>query len=74
MSYALKKRIVDLARQQDRSMAQMVRLLLNVALPVMEGISQAETMMLHECIRISQGRGVRSDKAKRPESSGSLGP
>jgi len=52
VSYELKKRIVDLADRYDRTMADMVRALIKVGLPVMEGISKAEEEMLSEYVRL----------------------
>jgi len=52
VSYELKKRIVDLAERYDRTMADMVRALIKVGLPVMEGISKAEEEMLSEYVRL----------------------
>lgn len=54
VSYELKKRIVDLAERYDRTMADMVRALFKVGLPVMEGISKAEEEMLNEYVRLSR--------------------
>lgn len=50
VSYELKKRIVELAERYDRTMADMVRALIKVGLPVMEGISKAEEEMLNEYV------------------------
>jgi len=50
VSYELKKRIVELADRYDRTMADMVRALIRVGLPVMEGISKAEEEMLNEYV------------------------
>ncbi|MBU1319828.1 MAG: hypothetical protein KKG33_15445 [candidate division Zixibacteria bacterium] len=52
VSYELKKRIIDLADRYDRTMADMVRALIKVGLPVMEGISKAEEEMLSEYVRL----------------------
>lgn len=52
VSYELKKRIVELAERYDRTMADMVRALIKVGLPVMEGISKAEEEMLNEYVRL----------------------
>ena len=52
VSYELKKRVVDLAERYDRTMADMVRALIRVGLPVMEGISKAEEEMLKEYVRL----------------------
>jgi predicted DNA-binding protein len=52
VSYELKQRIVELADRYDRTMADMVRALIKVGLPVMEGISKAEEEMLNEYVRL----------------------
>jgi predicted DNA-binding protein len=52
VSYELKKRIVELAERYDRTMADMVRALIKVGLPVMEGITKAEEEMLSEYVRL----------------------
>lgn len=52
VSYELKKRIVELSDRYDRTMADMVRALIKVGLPVMEGISRAEEEMLNEYVRL----------------------
>lgn len=52
VSYELKKRILEIADRYDRTMADMVRALIKVGLPVMEGISKAEEEMLSEYVRL----------------------
>jgi len=52
VSYELKSRIVELANRYDRTMADMVRALIKVGLPVMEGISKAEEEMLSEYVKL----------------------
>jgi hypothetical protein len=52
VSYELKRRIVELADRYDRTMADMVRALIKVGLPVMDGISKAEEEMLNEYVRL----------------------
>ncbi len=52
VSYELKKRIVELAGRYDRTMADMVRALIKVGLPVMEGITKAEEEMLSEYVKL----------------------
>ncbi len=52
ISYEFKKRIQELARKHDRTTAGMVRALLQVGIPVMEGISEAEEKMLREYRRL----------------------
>ena len=50
VSYQLKKRIVKLAEKYDRTMADMVRTLIKVGIPVMEGLTEAEERMLRDSI------------------------
>lgn len=52
VSYDLKKRLMDLAERHDRTTADMVRALLKVGLPVMEGISKAEEEILRDYVRL----------------------
>lgn len=54
VSYELKKRIIDLAERYDRTMADMVRALIRVGLPVMEGISEAEQQMIAEYVKLAR--------------------
>jgi len=54
VSYELKKRIVELAGKYDRTMADMVRSLIKVGLPVMEGISEAEQQMISEFVKLAR--------------------
>jgi len=52
VSYDLKKRIQTLAQNYDRTVADMVRALLRIGIPVMEGVSEAEEKMLKEYQRL----------------------
>ncbi len=52
VSYELKMRVADLAQRYDRTIADMVRALIRVGIPVMEGISRAEEEMLCEYVRL----------------------
>jgi len=52
ITYDLKKRIQALADNYDRTSADMVRALLRIGIPVMEGISEAEEKMLKEYQRL----------------------
>ena len=54
VSYELKKRIIELAGKYDRTMADMVRSLIKVGLPVMEGISEAEQEMISEYVKLAR--------------------
>jgi predicted DNA-binding protein len=50
VSYQLKQRIMKLAEKYDRTMADMVRTLIKVGIPVMEGLTEAEERMLRDSI------------------------
>ena len=50
VSYELKSRLGELARRYDRTTADIVRTVLKIGIPMMEGISQAEETMLREYI------------------------
>ncbi len=50
VSYELKSRLGQLAKKYDRTTADIVRAVLKIGIPMMEGISQAEEIMLREYI------------------------
>jgi len=50
VSYQLKQRIMKLAEKYDRTMADMVRTLIKVGIPVMEGLTEAEERLLRDSI------------------------
>lgn len=52
VSYELKQRLQELAEVYDRTTADMVRSLLKVGIPVMEGISEAERLMIREYVEL----------------------
>jgi len=52
VSYQLKERIHKLAQKYDRTMADIVRTLIRVGIPVMEGITEAEERLLNDYIRV----------------------
>ena len=52
VSYELKSRLRELAERYDRTIADMVRALLRIGIPVMEGISESEQMMMREYIEL----------------------
>ncbi len=54
VSYQLKKRIMELAEKYDRTMADMVRTLIKVGIPVMEELTQAEERMLKDSISVAR--------------------
>ncbi|HDS01467.1 MAG TPA: hypothetical protein ENO22_02395 [candidate division Zixibacteria bacterium] len=52
ISYELKKRINALAHKYDRTMADIVRMLMRVGIPIMEGLSKAEEEMMKDYIQL----------------------
>ena len=50
VSYELKERVAHLAKRYDRTMADIVRTLIRLGIPVMEGLSKAEERMLKDYI------------------------
>jgi predicted DNA-binding protein len=50
VSYQLKQRIMKLAEKYDRTMADTVRTLIRVGIPLMEGLTEAEERMLRDSI------------------------
>jgi len=54
VSYQLKARIKKLAEKYDRSVADMVRALIKIGIPVMEGITEAEEKLLKDSITLAR--------------------
>jgi predicted DNA-binding protein len=52
ISYELKKRIADLAEKYDRTVADVVRMLMRVGIPIMEALSKAEEEMMKDYIQL----------------------
>ncbi len=52
ISYELKERLNFLARKYDRTTADIVRAVLKVGIPMMEGISEAEETMVKEYMQL----------------------
>jgi len=50
ISYQLKERIKKLAEKYDRTMANMVRILIKVGIPVLEGLTEAEENLLKHSV------------------------
>lgn len=50
VSYQLKERIMKLAEKYDRTMADMVRTLIKLGIPVMEGLTEAEEKILSDSV------------------------
>jgi predicted DNA-binding protein len=54
VSYQLKARIKKLAEKYDRTVADMVRTLIKVGIPVMEGLTEAEEKILKDSITLAR--------------------
>jgi len=54
VSYQLKERIMKLAEKYDRTMSDMVRTLIKVGIPVMEGLTEAEERVLKDSILVAR--------------------
>jgi len=65
ISYQLKEKIQKLAQRYDRTMADVVRTLLRVGIPVMEGITEAEERLLNDYINVI--RRLRKIKEMKPD-------
>ena len=52
VSYELKQQLKQLADKYDRTMADMVRAVLRIGIPMMEGISQSEEIMVREYVEL----------------------
>jgi predicted DNA-binding protein len=54
VSYQLKERIMKLAEKYDRTMADMVRTLIKLGIPVMEGVTEAEERILKDSVTLAR--------------------
>ena len=52
VSHELKSHLIKLAKKYDRTTADIVRAVLKIGIPMMEGISQAEEIMMKEYIEL----------------------
>ncbi|MCK4302602.1 MAG: hypothetical protein KAW91_07495 [candidate division Zixibacteria bacterium] len=52
VSYELKEKLKALAKKYDRTTSDMVRAVLRIGIPMMEGLSQAEEIMVREYISL----------------------
>ncbi len=52
VSYELKDQVKQLADRYDRTMADMVRAVLRIGIPMMDGLSQAEEIMVREYVEL----------------------
>ncbi len=63
VSYELKSELKELAGVYDRTVADMVRALLKVGIPVMRGISEAEQVMMREYVELfRKSRNIKAIK------------
>jgi predicted DNA-binding protein len=54
VSYQMKARIKRLAKKYDRTVADMMRALIKIGIPVMEGLTEAEEKMLKDSITLAR--------------------
>ena len=52
VSYELKEQLKNLAKKYDRTASDMVRAVLRIGIPMMEGLSAAEEIMVKEYIAL----------------------
>lgn len=52
VSHELKTRLKEMADRYDRTVADMVRALLRIGIPMMEGLSEAEETMVKEYVQL----------------------
>ncbi len=52
ISYQLKNDLKDLADKYDRTVADIVRAVLRIGIPMMEGMSRAEEVMVKEYVQL----------------------
>ncbi|UCC45015.1 MAG: hypothetical protein JSU65_03575 [Candidatus Zixiibacteriota bacterium] len=52
VSYELKSKLKALAKKYDRTAADMVRAVLRIGIPMMEGLSEAEETMVKEYVQL----------------------
>lgn len=63
VSYPLKNRLQALAKKYDRTLADIVRAVLRIGIPIWEGLSEAEETMVKEYVGLARKlRQVRSLK------------
>jgi predicted DNA-binding protein len=54
VSYQMKARIKRLAEKYDRTVADMMRALIKIGIPVMEGLTEAEEKILKDSITLAR--------------------
>ena len=72
ISYPLKERIQKLAQRYDRTMADIVRTLIKVGIPVMEGITEAQERLLNDSLKVI--RRLRRIKEMKTDSENETSP
>lgn len=72
ISYQLKERIQKLAQRYDRTMADIVRTLIKVGIPVMEGITEAQEKLLNDYLKVI--RRLRRIKEMKTDSENEASP
>jgi predicted DNA-binding protein len=72
ISYQLKERIQRLAQRYDRTMADIVRTLIKVGIPVMEGITEAQERLLNDYLKVI--RRLRRIKEMKTDSENEASP
>jgi predicted DNA-binding protein len=68
MSYQLKEKIIRLAEKYDRTIADMVRTLITVSIPLMEELTEAEEGILRDYI--TKARKLRKVRQMKIEEEG----
>ena len=61
VSHELKSRLTEIAKRYDRTMADLVRAILKIGIPMMEGISQAEEIMMKDYVELFQASSGSED-------------
>ena len=65
ISFELKEKISQLAKRYDRTMADVVRTLIKIGIPILESLTEAEERMLLDYIQVlRRWRKVRELKSK----------
>ena len=54
ISYELKQELKRLAGKYDRTTADVVRVLLRIGIPLLDGLSEAEELLIKEYIKLSR--------------------
>lgn len=52
VSFELKERLKGLAKKYDRTTSDIIRSVLKIGIPMMEGLSQAEELMVKEYVQL----------------------